>query len=73
MSLYIQRDDTLKSAVEILESASESERKRMLYLLKLEKARPLARKLDKAKSRVRKSDKQVTETIHRIRKGYGRK
>jgi len=73
MSLFISSDDTLKSAVEILESASEGERKRMLYLLKLEKARPLARKLDKVKSRAKKTDKQITETIHRIRKSYGGK
>jgi threonine synthase len=72
MSL-IANNDTIKSAIDILESVDEQQQKRMLYLLKLEKARPLARSLDKSKTSVKKTDSEITETIHRIRKGYGRK
>lgn len=56
MSLIISGNETLKTAVDILESATKPEQKRMLYLLKLEKSRSLARKFDKGKSRVKKSD-----------------
>ena len=73
MSLVFSGNETIKSAVNILESVSESQQKRMLYLLKLEKSRSLARKLDKQKPRVKKTDKQIADMIHRVRKSYGRK
>lgn len=47
MSLLVTSNDTIKNAVEILESVTKSEQEKMLRLLKLEKARSLAKKLDK--------------------------
>lgn len=45
----------------------------MLYLLKLEKAGVIARELDTAKIKVKRTDKEITELVHRIRKGYVKK
>lgn len=73
MSFQPATNDTLKSVVEIFASASKDEQRRMLRVLRYEKARLLARKLDKMKPRVQRSDRQITEAIHRIRKSYGRK
>lgn len=73
MSFTISNNETIKTALDILESATEAEQKRMLYLIKLEKARTLSRKLDKKKPQVKKTDREITEVIHRIRKNYGGK
>ncbi len=73
MSLQFTNSDTMKSVVEIFEAASKEEQKRMLRVLKYEKARLFARKLDKLKPRIKRTDKQVAEAIHRIRKSYGSK
>ncbi len=64
---------TLRDAMEIMASVSSESQKRMLYLLKLEKARSLARKLDKIKPKVKKTDRQITEIVHRIRSEYNGK
>ncbi|MCY7408955.1 MAG: hypothetical protein LH473_01655 [Chitinophagales bacterium] len=63
----------VKSAVDILESSTKESQKRMLYLLKLEQARSLARELDKSKPKVKKTDKEITQIMQTIRKSYGRK
>lgn len=66
-------NETIRTAIEILESSDAEVQKRMLYLLKLEKARIIARELDTAKPKVKRTDKEITEIVHRIRKGYGKK
>ena len=73
MSLQFTNSDTMRSVVEIFESASREEQKRMLRVLRYEKARLLACKLDRLKPRVKRTDKQIAEAVHRIRKSYGSK
>ena len=73
MSLLVTSNNTVKSAVEILESVSKNEQDKMLRLLKLEKARSLAKKLDKQKPKKEFTDQEITDIIHNIRKGYGGK
>jgi hypothetical protein len=73
MSLLVTSNDTIKNAVEILESVSKNEQDKMLRLLKLEKARLLAKKLDKQKPKKKFSDQEITDTIHNIRKTHGGK
>lgn len=63
----------VKSAVDILESSTKESQKRMLYLLKLEQARSLARELDKSKPKAKKTDKEITQIMQTVRKSYGRK
>jgi hypothetical protein len=67
------KNPVLDEIVRVAESATKAEQKRMLYLLKVEKARSLARQLSKRKPARKFSDKQITELIHHVRKGYGRK
>ena len=73
MSLLVTSNNTVKNAVEILESVSKNEQDKMLRLLKLEKARSLAKKLDKQKPKKKLTDQEITDAIHDIRKGYGGK
>ena len=73
MSLLLTSNDTIKNAVEILESVGKNEQGKMLRLLKLEKARSLAKKLDKQKPKKKLSDQEITDSVHNIRKGYGGK
>lgn len=73
MSLLVTSNDTIKNAVEILESVSKNEQDKMLRLLKLEKARSLAKKLDKQKPKKKLADQEITEAIHNIRKEHGGK
>lgn len=73
MSLLLTSNDTIKNAVEILESVGKNEQGKMLRLLKLEKARSLAKKLDKQKPKKKLSDQKITDSVHNIRKGYGGK
>ncbi len=58
---------------EVVESSTRAEQKRMLYLLKVEKTRTLARKLQKGKPAEKFSDEMITDIIHAARKAYGRK
>jgi len=73
MSLDFTNSETMRSVVEIFESASREEQKRMLRVLRYEKARLLVRKSDRLKPRVKRTDKQIAEAVHRIRKSYGSK
>ncbi len=58
---------------ENMASSTKAEQKRMLYLLKVEKARTLAHKLTKRKPAQKFTDEEITEIIHQARKEYGRK
>jgi RecA/RadA recombinase len=73
MSLLVTSNDTIKNAVEILESVGKNEQDKMLRLLKLEKARSIAKKLDKQKPKKKMTDQQITDAVHTIRKSYGGK
>lgn len=68
-----EKNSVLEEIIQVVESSSKAEQKRMLYLLKVEKARSLARQLSKKKPARIYTDKQITELVHRVRKEYGRK
>ncbi len=72
MELLITSNSAVKSAVEILESVSKSEQERLLRVLKLEKARMLAKKLDKKKHPHKLTYKQIDEAVAKVRKTYGK-
>jgi hypothetical protein len=68
MSLLVTSNDTIKSAVDIFESVSKPDQDRLLRMLKLEKARILAKKLDKQKPSKKYTEDEITEAIYATRK-----
>lgn len=67
------KNSVLNEIVQVVESATKAEQKRMLYLLKVEKTRSLARKLSKRKPKRKFSDEEITATVHEARMKYRRK
>jgi hypothetical protein len=58
------KNQVLNEIVQVVESATKAEQKRMLYLLKVEKTRSLARKLSKGKPARKFTDEQIAGIIH---------
>jgi hypothetical protein len=71
--MFHTNNPVLNEIVEVVEASTKTEQKRMLYLLKVEKTRSLARKLAKGKPAQKFSDEMITDIIHTARKEYGRK
>jgi len=71
--MFNSNNPVINEIVGVVESATKAEQKRMLYLVKVEKARALARKLSKRKPVQKFTDEEITEIIHQARKEYGRK
>ena len=63
----------IQSVVDILESVSPAEQRRLLRVLRLERARGLAKKLDKREHPSRLTYKQIDEAVNKVRKTYVRK
>jgi hypothetical protein len=63
----------VQSAVDILESVGPTEQRRLLRVLRLERARSLAKKLDKRGHPSKLTYKQIDEAVNKVRKTYGRK
>jgi hypothetical protein len=73
MELLIPSSNASRSALEIFESVNKSEQERLLRVLKLEKARLLAKKLDKKKHPSKLTYKQIDEAVTKVRKTYAAK
>ncbi|MEI7802245.1 MAG: hypothetical protein WCI97_06355 [Bacteroidota bacterium] len=72
MSLTFSNSQIVQQIVDLVESVSATEQKRMLYVLKLEKARKAALRL-KSKSVAKKvSDKEIAKRVEGIRAKYGK-
>ena len=71
--MFNSNNPVINEIVGVVESATKAEQKRMLYLLKVEKARSIARKLNKRKPAKKFTDEEITAVIHQARKEYGRK
>ncbi len=72
MSLTFSNNEVLQQIVELVESVSSAEQKRMLYVLKLEKAR---KKLSRAKTKLsgkKISDLEINKRVEGIRSSYGK-
>jgi hypothetical protein len=71
--MFNSGNPVINEIVGVVESVTKAEQKRMLYLLKVEKARKLARKLSKRKPAQKFTDEEITAIIHQARREYGRK
>ena len=72
MSLTFSNNEILQQIVELVESVSLAEQKRMLYVLKLEKAR---KKLSRAKTKTKDkkiADSEINKRVEDIRRSYGK-
>lgn len=70
MSLLVNKNETLKEIVDIIESWTDRDKEVLLRQLKMKKALRLARKIDKsAKAKRTVTDEEIADLVHNIRSG----
>jgi hypothetical protein len=65
--MFHSNNPVINEIVGVVGSATKAEQKRMLYLVKVEKARALARKFSKRKPAQKFTDEEITEIIRQAR------